>query len=133
MSWYKPNTVREMVQSTRNGHGWTADRFGLAGQYVAVLSFTGMGGTLDSSHPLSDHVLTGAERYQDDYMAGRGRIPHPSVTVYYVRDLKSRRVVLARQEDGTILDELDTIRPDLRPVTRDALRKAIKTAAIVHG
>jgi hypothetical protein len=51
------------------------------------------------------------------------------VTVYYVRDLATSRAVLALQADGTILDELDTVRPDLRPATREALRDAFRIAA----
>ena len=124
MSWNSPKNCQEMADSTRAGLTWRAK--GLAADYVAVLSYSGMAGMLDGSHPLSDHVLTGAERYRDDYMATGNREPHPSVVVYYVRDTATRRVVLARQADGTILDELDTARPDLRQSTRDLLRAAFK-------
>lgn len=132
MSWYAPKNAAEMAQSTRSGHAWRADRCGLAGDYVAVLSYVGMTALLDSEHALSDHVLTGAEHYRDHYMSTPGpaaRTPHPSTVVYYVRDTRTRRVILARQADGTVLDELDTIRPDLRQSTRDALRSAIADGA----
>ena len=136
MSWYKPGTVAEMADSTRHAFSWNAQRFALAGDYVAVLSYHGMRGLLDDSHPLSDHVLTGAEAYMNHYMTTRGpeaRKPHPSVTVYYVRDTRSRRVVLARQADGTVLDELDTIRPDLKQSARDALREAVAESGRAIG
>lgn len=126
MSWHRPSNVDEMTASVRACYSWRAQRFGLAGESVAVLSHYGMTGLLDASHPLSDLVLTGAERYRDDYLSTGARKPHPSVTVYYVRDLRTRRAVLALQADGSILDELDTLRPDLRPATREALREAFK-------
>lgn len=128
MTWHGPTTVDEMASSTRAIFSWNATRFGLAGDPVWVLSYHGMRGLLDASHPLSDHVLTGAERYRDDYMATGSREPHPSVVVYYVRDTRSRRVVMALQSDGTILDELDATRPDLRESTRTALREAMRVA-----
>jgi hypothetical protein len=127
MNWHLPATVADMAAATRSVSSWRAQRFNLAADAVFVLSVSGMG--LDRSHPLSDHVMTGAERYKDDYMSGKGRKAHPSVTVYYVRDLATSRAVLALQADGTILDELDTVRPDLRPATREALRDAFRIAA----
>lgn len=121
-------TVKDMAEIIARRHTFRARGFDLAADAVYVLSAYGMAGVLrDRSHALTDHVLTGAERYRDDYMTGEhpgNRVPHGSVTVYYVLDTRSGRVVLARQADGTVLDELDTLRPDLRQSTRDALRAA---------
>jgi len=135
MSWHIPATVSEIRASISARYSFRAPRFDLASDYVAVLSVYGVRATLGKAaadgHALSDHVLTGAETYADHYMTTRGpdaRTPHPSTVVYYVRDLRSGRAVLALQADGTILDELATVRPDLRPTTVEAIRDAMKVA-----
>lgn len=128
MSWNRPANVVETAESVRQRWPFHNPRQSLAGDYVAVLSYAGMADRLDTSHPLSDHVLTGAEAYRDHYLSTSGpdaRTPHPSTVVYYVRDTTTGRVVLAVQADGTVLDELAELRPDLRPGTRSALRDAI--------
>jgi hypothetical protein len=60
MNWHLPATVADMAAATRSVSSWRAQRFNLAADAVFVLSVSGMG--LDRSHPLSDHVMTGAER-----------------------------------------------------------------------
>lgn len=135
MSWHIPATVSEIRSSIHARYSWRAPRFDLASDYVAVLShytvIANLGRAAREGHALSDHIVTGAEAYADHYMTTRGpdaRTPHPSTVVYYVRDLRSGRAVLALQADGTILDELATVRPDLRPSTVEALRDAMKVA-----
>lgn len=135
MSWHIPATVEEMRSSIHARFTFRAPRFDLATDYVAVLSVYSVRGDLGRAardgHALSDHVLTGAEAYADHYMTTRGpdaRTPHPSTVIYYMRDLRSGRAVLALQADGTILDELATVRPDLRPATVQAMRDAFAIA-----
>lgn len=135
MSWHIPATVSEMRSSVHARYSFRAPSFDLATDYVAVLSIHSVRGELGKAaadgHALSDHIVTGAEAYADHYMTTRGpdaRTPHPSTVVYYMRDLRSGRAVLALQADGTILDELATVRPDLRPTTVQALRDAFAIA-----
>lgn len=136
MSWHIPSNVSEIRSSTHARHAWRAPSFDLAASYVAVLSVHSVQGELGraaaAGHALSDHVVTGAEAYADHYMTTSGpsaRTPHPSTVVYYIRDTRSGRAAIALQADGTILDELATVRPDLRPSTVEALRDAMKVAA----
>lgn len=126
MSWHAPTTIGQMGTSVRAGWAWDWASRDLHGHYVAVCTATA---PVDPSHPLSDHVRTGAARYHDDYMAGGPdrRKPHPSVVLYYVRH--GNRVVVAVQADGTVLDEIDTTGADLSPRVRDELRAAAQELA----
>lgn len=135
MSWNAPKSYAEAASSIRALFSWRMQRANLRGDWVACLSVCSVRAELGRAkdHPLTDHVITGAERYADDYMHATSpvtaRDPHPSVVTYYVQDLQSGRVVLALQADGTILDELSTVRPDLRPATVAMLRDAMRIAA----
>jgi hypothetical protein len=136
MTWHGPTTVEEIRSSMHRSFVWRAQRFDLAADRVAVCSIYSERGNLGraaaAGHALSDHVLTGSEAYHQHYMTTRGpesRTPHPSTVMYYVRDLRSGKAVLALQADGTILDELATIRPDLRATTIEALRDGMNVAA----
>lgn len=120
-NWWRPQTIGQMVFSVRRGFAFAG--MGLRGDYVAVCSPRP---SLDESHPLSAHVITGAERYHDDYMSGKGRTPHPSVVTYYVVDPSTRRVVVAVQADGTILEEIEEQLGHRSQKLRDALREAIR-------
>lgn len=136
MTWNHPTTVAEIRSSIHVRYVWHAGRFGLAADHVAVCSQysdrANLGPAAAGGHALSDHILTGSEAYGDHYMTTDGpeaRTPHPSTVMYYVRDLRSGKAVLALQADGTVLDELATVRPDLRPATVQALRDAMAVAA----
>lgn len=135
MSWHIPANVDEIRASISALYSFRAPRFDLASGHVWVLSAESVRGELGRAardgHALSDHVITGADTYRDHYMTTSGpdaRTPHPSTVVYYVRDLRSGRAVMALQADGTVLDELATIRPDLRPATVEAVRDAFNVA-----
>jgi hypothetical protein len=133
MSWHIPANVDEIRASISALYSWRAQRFDLASGYVAVCSPTRreLGSAAAAGHALTDHVITGAEAFHDHYMSTRGpdaRTPHPSTVVYYVVDLRTWRVAIALQADGTILDELTTLRPDLRPATVQAIRDAFLVA-----
>lgn len=137
MSWNSPTNVDEMRSSTHALFVWRARRCDLAAERVWVLSAYSvraeLGKAAADGHALSDHVVTGAEAFRDHYMTAEdrttARTPHPSTVVYYIRDTRSGRAVLALQADGTVLDELETVRPDLRPTTVTALRDAMAIAA----
>ena len=136
MSWNSPTNLAEMAQSVRNSHAFNAGRCEIRGSWVAVLSSERVRAELATAaadgHALSDHIITGAETFENHYRTatdGTQRTPHPSTVLYYLTDARSGRAMLALQADGTVLDELETVRPDLRPATVQALREAIAEAA----
>jgi hypothetical protein len=127
MTYNIPATVSELAASTSRGASFHSTRFDVEGHAVHVLSGHPFSDT-DRKHRLTDHVARGAEWARANYMLASypdARQYRPEVTVFYLRDRRSNQVMAAVQQDGAILDEIEIIRPDLRPATVAGLREGL--------
>lgn len=123
----QPTTVGHMHYFITHGWGFTARPFDLDAATVQVMSghpFT----QEQREHPLTNSVAEGAEWVRTNYLDKpfpQARQYHPDVVVYYLRDRRTGKVIAGVQQNGTVLDEIATMRPDLRPATIHTLRDAL--------
>lgn len=126
MTWYKPRNMEQMVESIGRSWQFHSPRQGLEGAYVAVLSAP-LSLEKATKHALTDKVAEGARLIRHNYMKKGIRERHPDAPVYYVKDVRTRRVLIVIYRNGAVEDELDVLRPDLRQGTRDKIREAMRS------
>lgn len=129
MSWNSPATVAEIADSITRGFPFHALRFDIEGHVVAVLSGHPFSPT-HREHSLTDHVATGATWAENNYRTAADRSMartfRPDVVIYYLRDRRSGLAMAGVQQDGTVLDEIATVRPDLRSTTIAQFQQALR-------
>lgn len=103
-------TLAQITQCIANGQTFDGD--GLAGDYIAVLSYSRIAAQLRSDQPMTRRVIADAKARRDRYMgtmeAGNRRAL-PNEAVYYVWDKATGTVLAFITADGSV-----TIATDFR-------------------
>lgn len=138
MTYNIPSNVAELAAATRRAAPFHSLRFDVEGTAVHVLSGHPFSRETRNNHRLTDRVALSAEWARANYILApypEARQYRPFVVVYYLRDRRTNRVMAAVQQNGEILDEIEIVRPDLRPSTVAKLREslgALKPWAFEH-
>lgn len=127
MGFHNPTTYAGIADGIRRGHPFHSRNHDVEGIAIYVLS--GHPFSRDHlAHELTARVARSADETRERYMARgayHGRTYPPDAVAYYVRDRRSGLVMAAVLQSGEVLDEIDAVRPDLRPASAATIRRAL--------